>query len=158
MTVDGQPPQKKQKKERPVLVEVPADQDHPGNSKFARALGSTDYLTREKGVQALTRWLTRKDDLLETDLVKIWKGLFYCFWHSDKAPVQVCVLCAAGTHRQEVATPPRRPDAGDAKRYTLPCPSVCHAALCWCAFMSQLELAERLAGILPQLSQEVRSG
>lgn len=105
MTSDGQPPQKKQKKERPVLVEVQADQDHPGNSKFARALGSTDYLTREKGVHALTLWLTRKADLVEADLVKIWKGLFYCFWHSDKAPVQ-------------------------------------------------LELAERLAGILPQLPQE----
>lgn len=80
---------KKQKREKPVLVEVPVDEEHPGNSKFAQALGSTDHLTREKGVQALTRFLVRKADLAEADVLKLWKGLFYCFWHSDKAPVQV---------------------------------------------------------------------
>eukprot|EP00198_Chlamydomonas_reinhardtii_P000161 XP_001689496.1 predicted protein [Chlamydomonas reinhardtii] len=57
-------------------------------SPFARALGSTDFQTREKGLQALAHFLTRKTELKQTDMMKIWKGLFYCFWHSDKQPVQ----------------------------------------------------------------------
>lgn len=65
---------------------------HAGNSKFARALGSVDYQTREKGLQALTRFLTRSTSLSRHDMMKIWKGLFYCFWHSDKSPVQVQTL------------------------------------------------------------------
>lgn len=60
-----------------------------GNTAFARALGSTDYMTREKGVQALTRWLQLRADIPENDMLKLWKGLYFCFWHSDKAPVQV---------------------------------------------------------------------
>jgi hypothetical protein len=60
------------------------------NSKFARALGSVDYHTRERGVQALTRFLQHKQtSLKESDMLKLWKGLYFCFWHSDKAPVQV---------------------------------------------------------------------
>lgn len=80
--------QPKQKKVKPVLEAVP-DNGHAGNSKFARALASNDYMTREKGLQALTRFLVRKHDIVECDMLKIWKGLFYAFWHSDKAPVQV---------------------------------------------------------------------
>ena len=38
----------------------------------------------------LTRWLTHRENITDTDLNKIWKGLFYAFWHSDKQPVQVC--------------------------------------------------------------------
>ncbi len=64
------------------------------NSAFARALGSVDYLTRERGVQALTRLLQRKTDITEADMTKLWKGLYFCFWHSDKAPVQVSSLCS----------------------------------------------------------------
>jgi ribosomal RNA-processing protein 1 len=28
----------------------------------------------------------------ELDMLKLWKGIYFCFWHSDKEPVQVgCV-------------------------------------------------------------------
>lgn len=70
-----------------MLEQVPA-QVEDGFSKFARALASTDYVTRDKGLQALTRWLTHKPEIAEQDMLKICKGIFYCFWHSDKAPVQ----------------------------------------------------------------------
>lgn len=59
------------------------------DSKFARALGSSDFHTREAGLRALTTWLSRKHDIEELELLKLWKGVFYCFWHSDKAAVQV---------------------------------------------------------------------
>ncbi|GLI61545.1 hypothetical protein VaNZ11_003936 [Volvox africanus] len=84
----GQPPKaKKQKREKPVLEPLP-DDGHPGHSKLARALASNDFQTREKGLYALKTWMLRKTDLNESDMIRIWKGLFYCFWHSDKAPVQ----------------------------------------------------------------------
>ena len=76
------------KRKRPLLETV---QEDDGNSKFARALGSVDNKTREKGLQALTIWLSKKDDLTEQDLRRLWKGIFYCFWHADKAAFQVGV-------------------------------------------------------------------
>ena len=69
--------------------------------RHGRALGSTDYHTRDKGLQALTRFLTHKNTMKAGDMLKLWKGLFYCFWHSDKVPVQVCAcvcVCAEGLH------------------------------------------------------------
>lgn len=60
-----------------------------GNTKFARALASSDYSTRDKGLQVLTLWLKRRPNITDADLSKIWKGLFYAFWHADKAAVQV---------------------------------------------------------------------
>jgi ribosomal RNA-processing protein 1 len=62
-----------------------------GNSKFARALGSTDFQTREQGLQALSRFLTHKQLISELDMLKLWKGIYFCFWHSDKEAVQVRV-------------------------------------------------------------------
>ena len=60
-----------------------------GNNKLARALGSVDNPTREKGLEALARWLSRQGGASEEDVLKIWKGVFYCFWHADKASFQV---------------------------------------------------------------------
>jgi hypothetical protein len=79
------------KKRLKPLLENGMDGLELGNSKFARALGSVDYQTRERGVQALTRFLQRKQtsELKESDMLKLWKGLYFCFWHSDKVPVQV---------------------------------------------------------------------
>lgn len=83
-------PVKKAKKNKPLLEPLKEDNvEQNGQSKFARALGSVDYMTREKGVQALTRWMQCKADIPEEDMIKLWKGLYFCFWHSDKVPVQV---------------------------------------------------------------------
>lgn len=61
-----------------------------GDSKFARALGSVDGRTREAGLQALAVWLSRRQEVDRLDLLKLWKGLFYTFWHSDQPTAQVC--------------------------------------------------------------------
>lgn len=81
----------KQKQHKRQQPEQPEQQDalSAGNSKFARALGSTDFHTREQGLQALSRWLTHKQLVPELDMLKLWKGIYFCFWHSDKEPVQV---------------------------------------------------------------------
>ncbi len=83
-----QPASKRQKKERPLLETIPSPSKNT-QCKFTRALGSADPLTRKKAVAALRRWLELRNNVAEDDLVVIWKGLFYCYWHSDLVPVQV---------------------------------------------------------------------
>ena len=78
---------KKRKREKPLIEKLPSA-DSSYNCKFARALGSVDWHTREQGLHALSVWLAR-NEVSDQDLTKIWKALFFCFWHSDKAPVQV---------------------------------------------------------------------
>ncbi|CAM6097151.1 unnamed protein product [Calypogeia fissa] len=58
------------------------------NPGIARKLASSDKGTREKAVALLEHWLTCQQEIPEEELKKIWKGLFYCVWHADKAPVQ----------------------------------------------------------------------
>lgn len=61
------------------------------DSKFARALGSVDFHTREAGLAALASWLSKRHDIEEQELLLLWKGIFYCFWHSDKGAVQAAL-------------------------------------------------------------------
>ena len=56
--------------------------------KFGQALASNDKAVRDKAVKALERYLQTARDISEAELRKIWKALFYCFWHSDKPKVQ----------------------------------------------------------------------
>ena len=74
-------------KERTPLEPVP-DSVTDGDSKFARALGSGDFHTRDRGLKALAAWLQSQDTVELDSLQKLWKGILYCFWHSDKEPVQ----------------------------------------------------------------------
>lgn len=85
MSSGGGPP--KQAKSRPLL------QDGGGDNAFTRALGSVDYHTREHGLQAMSAWLARAT-VDELGLLKLWRGAFYAFWHSDKQPIQVCRACS----------------------------------------------------------------
>jgi len=86
---------KKGKPARALLEPVSED----GSSSFAKALGSVDYQTRDKGLQALTVYLSRSTQLSTLAMRKLWKGIFYCFWHSDKAPTQVIIGLATRRSR-----------------------------------------------------------
>lgn len=143
---------KKSRPARPLLEPVSDD----GNSSFARALGSVDYSTREQGLQALTVFLSTRRELARHDMRKLWKGLFYCFWHSDKEPVQVG-LAQFATHCAFAECVFQ--NVWSLKRD-------CHIYR-WVLLLStrqmsedhrlpQEELASRLAGILSHLSPEVR--
>ena len=59
---------------------------------FARKLASPSLKTREKAISLLVAWLTSKKHIEDEELKKIWKGLFYCVWHSDKVPVQTDLI------------------------------------------------------------------
>ena len=57
--------------------------------RIARALGSTDWHLRDSGLKQVLVQLIRLSSLPDGEARQLWKGLFYAFWHSDKAPVQV---------------------------------------------------------------------
>jgi ribosomal RNA-processing protein 1 len=56
--------------------------------KLARALVSPDESVRNKSVKALETYVKSIKDFDDLDMLKLWKALFYCFWYSDKVPIQ----------------------------------------------------------------------
>ena len=59
-----------------------------GGSAFARALASGGQKQRDAALAALSRWLASRSEVDETEMLKLWKGLFYAMWHADKPAVQ----------------------------------------------------------------------
>ena len=80
--------------------------------KFARQLASNDGKTRSRAFRSVRRWLSQRSaveggvlrapremgrdlkcfcapGLDDAELLKLWKGLYVCMWHSDKPVVQV---------------------------------------------------------------------
>ncbi|KAL2006128.1 hypothetical protein VTN00DRAFT_9782 [Thermoascus crustaceus] len=55
---------------------------------FVRELASSDRRTRDKALDSLSLYLRSRTDLSLLDLLKIWKGLFFCFFHSDRPLTQ----------------------------------------------------------------------
>ncbi|KAI5898032.1 Nop52-domain-containing protein [Schizophyllum commune H4-8] len=57
---------------------------------LAKYLASTEKKTRDKAVKNLAVFLSdpSRDALPKSEMDKLWKGLFYCFWMSDKPLVQ----------------------------------------------------------------------
>ncbi|CAN1161258.1 Protein REBELOTE [Linum perenne] len=54
-----------------------------------KKLGASDNKTRSRYLrEILSTWLPSQSNLSDDDMKKLWKGLFYCFWHSDKLPAQ----------------------------------------------------------------------
>lgn len=82
----------KKKRSRPLL-EPTVQQGGENSSGLARALGSTDRDTREKGLVLLSNWLEAHEDISQNDLIRLWKALYFCFWHSDLVSVQVRHAC-----------------------------------------------------------------
>ncbi|XP_033225406.1 ribosomal RNA processing protein 1 homolog [Belonocnema kinseyi] len=60
--------------------------------KFARLLASKDKKVRDKVLKNLKKWLTARSRssfaFTEPDFIRLWKGLYYCMWMSDKPLVQ----------------------------------------------------------------------
>ncbi|GJE87686.1 Nop52 domain-containing protein [Phanerochaete sordida] len=57
---------------------------------LGKYLASNDKKTRDRAVKSLSAFLCdpSHDDLPKSELAKLWKGIFYCFWMSDKPLVQ----------------------------------------------------------------------
>jgi len=57
---------------------------------FAKHLASNDKKTRDKAIKSLSAFLAddAQEPISKPDMDKLWKGIFYCFWMSDKPLVQ----------------------------------------------------------------------
>ncbi|RUP51385.1 LOW QUALITY PROTEIN: nucleolar protein,Nop52-domain-containing protein [Jimgerdemannia flammicorona] len=55
---------------------------------FGKHLAANDRKTRDKAIKSLQIYLSSKKDFTHREFLKLWKGLFYCFWMSDKPLVQ----------------------------------------------------------------------
>eukprot|EP00741_Cyanophora_paradoxa_P016912 tig00020943_g16333.t1 len=69
------------------------DQPAKRDVRFGRRLAASGPIgnkaVRDKTVKVLSKWFSKQQHIGEADLIKIWKGLFYCMWHSDKPIVQM---------------------------------------------------------------------
>ncbi|XP_045770098.1 ribosomal RNA processing protein 1 homolog [Maniola jurtina] len=69
--------------------------------KFARLLSGNEKRTRDRVLKTLKKWLSncfeKKYEFKEDDFIRVWKGLFYAVWMSDKPLVQedLCESIAA---------------------------------------------------------------
>ncbi|KAL5336942.1 nucleolar protein,Nop52-domain-containing protein [Aspergillus crustosus] len=55
---------------------------------FVKELASSDKKIRDKATESLALFLRSKTDLSLLELLKLWKGLFFCFYHSDRPLTQ----------------------------------------------------------------------
>ncbi|KAG0650046.1 Ribosomal RNA-processing 1 [Hyphodiscus hymeniophilus] len=55
---------------------------------FVKQLAANDRPTRDKALLSLRTYLSGRRDLSALELLKLWKGLFYCMWMSDRALTQ----------------------------------------------------------------------
>lgn len=58
------------------------------SNDFGKKLASADKKTRDNAVKKLSKFLTNKKNISDLELLKLWKGLFYCYWMSDKQLIQ----------------------------------------------------------------------
>ncbi|KAF2199931.1 hypothetical protein GQ43DRAFT_397563 [Delitschia confertaspora ATCC 74209] len=54
------------------------------SSPFIKHLASSDKRTRDHALDSLRTFLSGRSQIEELDLLKLWKGLFYCMWMQDK--------------------------------------------------------------------------
>lgn len=61
-----------------------------GELPLGKALASTEKRVRDGAVRSLAAFLASKGDegLGEEEMARLWAGLFYCVWMSDKPRVQ----------------------------------------------------------------------
>ncbi|RXW24032.1 hypothetical protein EST38_g1839 [Candolleomyces aberdarensis] len=57
---------------------------------LGKVLASTDKKTRDRAIKNLSEFLSEnsENEISEPEMNKLWKGVFYCFWMSDKPLVQ----------------------------------------------------------------------
>jgi len=61
----------------------------PVEVQFAQKLAANEPWVRDRAVKKLKKWFgARQGEFEEVEMMKLWKGLYYCFWMSDKPLVQ----------------------------------------------------------------------
>lgn len=81
---------KKRAREPKPIVRALASATGPGLIKH---LASCNTTVRSQSLRLLQSWLiSESQQLSDSDIKKLWKGLFYCLWHADKTPNQVALI------------------------------------------------------------------
>ncbi|KAG8367722.1 hypothetical protein BUALT_Bualt16G0102500 [Buddleja alternifolia] len=81
---------KKRPREPKPLHPALASITGPAIIKF---LASCNATVRSQSLRLLQSWLAAEPpQLSDSDIKKVWKGLFYCLWHADKTPNQVALI------------------------------------------------------------------
>lgn len=82
LTKEAKNPAKVQKKALVIAHEI----------KFAKLLAGNDKKVRDKVLKNLKKWLAIRSEssfaFVEQDFMRLWKGLYYCMWMSDKPLIQ----------------------------------------------------------------------
>ncbi|GFY88810.1 hypothetical protein Acr_06g0007500 [Actinidia rufa] len=71
------------------------EEEGGGGASLIRDLASCNKATRDRALKrVLNTWLPSQIDqqIPDDDMKKMWKGLFYCVWHADKAPIQADLI------------------------------------------------------------------
>ncbi|KAH0544053.1 hypothetical protein FGG08_001671 [Glutinoglossum americanum] len=58
------------------------------SAPFIKQLVANDKSTRDKAVASLRTYLSGRRTFTELELLKLWKGLFFCMWMSDRVRTQ----------------------------------------------------------------------
>ncbi|KAK9333310.1 hypothetical protein V1520DRAFT_352108 [Lipomyces starkeyi] len=53
-----------------------------------KKLAANDRPTRDAGIKALETYLESSQDISDLDFLKVWKGLYYCMWMTDRPKAQ----------------------------------------------------------------------
>jgi len=59
------------------------------HSPLVKQLAANDRPTRDKAVDALKSYLSTPTRVFTySEMMQLWRGLFYCYWHSDRPLTQ----------------------------------------------------------------------
>ncbi|KAL7425167.1 hypothetical protein Q5752_000855 [Cryptotrichosporon argae] len=92
---------------------------------LGKQLAHTDKKVRDQAVRNLAAFLSRGAGeaegsgyvrLSDAEMAKLWKGLFYCFWMSDKPLVQQALATELSSLLLSISPAPSRADLGAAER------------------------------------------
>ena len=81
------------KKKSDNRANVMAKSSAPIEVQFAQKLAANEPPIRAKAVKKLRSWLAARSkpgcpEFTEEEMLRIWKGIHYCYWMSDKPLVQ----------------------------------------------------------------------
>lgn len=66
------------------------------SSSFAKKLADSDKKTRDKTFVAVAKWLGARETITALEAKKLWRGLFYSYWHADGRATQLDVANKMG--------------------------------------------------------------
>jgi ribosomal RNA-processing protein 1 len=66
------------------------------SSSFAKKLADSDKRVRDKTFVNVSKWLASRETLTAIDGKKLWRGLFYSYWHADGRATQLEVANKMG--------------------------------------------------------------